>query len=158
LQGGEIVTARGVEALEIGSDLGVATTVAITWRMDEDIPLLKQRSAMLKKMKKIREALGDGEPRDILLRTEPARRPQVAELLKLRIRLSAELEETRQTLARHAARRSQAIRRARITAHRVIHPGVTLKIAGRVLHVHAPIQRSQIYFDPDRRELVVAPL
>ena len=158
LHGGEIITHKGLEVHELGSDLGVTTTVVIPWQGDENLPLLEKKSEIVKQLKELNEKLGPGEDEDILLSAKTDQQHIIGGMLEQRMRLKRGYKAIAHSIAKYTAKRREEIQKARVRVHGVIHPGVVFKIAGRGMQVTKPISRSQVYFDPDVGEIVVKSL
>ena len=103
--GGEIITGKGMEVNEIGSELGVQTTVSVRIEHAEDEGLRQQRVKVKQAIRKIDEAMGSDSPNEILLRTKPEKRAAVAEILKHRITLVKRRKAISEQLNRSEERR-----------------------------------------------------
>lgn len=158
LHGGEITAVKGVEAQELGSELGATTTIVIPWEGDEDLSLLEKKAELAKEIRELNEQLGPGEDEEILLKAKTDQQHVVGARLERRSKLKKNLEVVAASIARFKAKRREAILKARVRVHGVIHPGVAIKIAGRTMQVTKPISRSQLYFDPEVGEIVVKSL
>ncbi len=154
LQGGEVVAVKGVEVRELGSDLGVMTTVIIPWDGEEDPDLAAKKAEIVEKLNKLNEILGPGEDEDILMAANTEEQHKIGRMVDMRVNLRGSLESVNAKLAREAARRRDAIRRARVKVHGTIQPGVVLRIAGKVKEFTKTMDRSMFYYDPDKRELI----
>ena len=84
IQGGTICTRKGMEVNEIGSELGVNTTVCVHIESGEDEELRQERVKVSQAIKKIDSALGTDTPEVILSRIPAEKRPAVKEVLRHR--------------------------------------------------------------------------
>lgn len=155
--GGRIEACGGVEANEIGSDSGTRTEIVIGAPDDAMTPLQSERDEMQALVHKIDQAIGTGEPREILERTAPERRPAVVALIQKRAVATRRIEELDPQLATLIRTRAQRIR-ARIKVRLQIHPGTVIAFGKVEMHVKRPISNSQVFFDAEKREIRWSPL
>ncbi|WP_162141272.1 FapA family protein [Paucidesulfovibrio longus] len=155
IQGGSITSHQNVEVNELGTEMGVATQVNISQRQRDQLPMLKVRGKIKHELERIAERLGNGDPKSILLAAPAAKRPAVAEVLKYRIRLERKFEKINAFMKKDVQRRQKALSRCRIKVRSRIHPGVTIKIGGRVLRIDKPVDHSQIYWDYESRAILI---
>ncbi len=156
LFGGELTVARGLEVNELGTEFGVKTLVCIDAGLDLDddsSQILTERRGLREKRVKIEGAIGADSPRAILERTPPAKRQEVAKLLKLRIAICQRLQEIESELEQ----RRQALEiypELRIKVRRRAHPGVIISIAGKNLMLHESCEACTFFFDPGTMAIV----
>ena len=155
IQGGEITVRWGLECNELGSDIGANTTILVDAPKIVDKAKLEERNAVKAELDKINRALGPDTPEAILERTPPAKRATLAKILQFRARQTSRLEELTRRITEETDRRSRDLERVKIVAHKTIHPGVVVKIAGRVYAVERPLTRSTLYWSATTREIVV---
>ena len=155
VQGGVISTHTGIEVNELGSELGVATDVIISHRQRDHAPMIDARGKIKRELERICERIGDGDARSILEATAPAKREAMAEVLKYRIRLERKFKKINEFMKKDVELRQKALSHCRIKVRRRIHPGVNIKIGGRVLRIDRAVDRSQIYLDLDARAIVI---
>lgn len=158
VQGGTILCAKGLEANELGSPLGTSTVVAVSVRWGEDANLFEERRALKLEIDRIDAALGGTDFRAVLERTPPDKRPVVVEILHRRVQLLNRFKELTKAMAEQVRQRQQELAQARVRVRRVIHPGVTVKIAGRSLTVTQPVERASLRWDEATREIVIGNL
>lgn len=158
IQGGTVTFHRTLEANEIGTELGVVTTIVATVKKEARIPLIKARTKIHKEVAKLDGILGHSDPKELLAKTPPANRKRVAELYKYRIRLQKKNEQIGRIMRKDAKRHLQALGDVRIRVRKTIHPGVVLKIGGRVYNVTKPISRSMVRFNPETKQIVICNL
>ena len=119
------------------------------------MPYIAPRALMeMEKLGKLNEMLGPGEDENILFNAPTEEQHKVGRMLDMRIKLREAMDKLNERMAKEAVVRRDAIRRARVKVHSTIHPGVVLKIAGKVKEFSVPMDRSMFYYDPDKRELV----
>ena len=155
--GSTIRAGDGIIANEIGSEMGVETTLhlGLEREANEEQYLRKKKIEVM--LQKIFAAIGKGSPKDILLKAIPEKRAAVAELLKARIRCEHELEE----IDRAIELEREIMRKAMNSTIKVfikIHPGVIINFFGTVTRVSKPIPRSTLYFNPGSGKLEVGKL
>ncbi len=158
IQGGEITSFKGLEVNEIGSDLGVATTVNVVVKREIKRNIIMARRKLKREIKRILSALGNDDPRAILARTSPDKRKAVAGVIKHRLKLEKKLAAVDNYMKNETDQRMQNLAAARIKVWTSIHPGVTIKLGGRVLTVDRRIDRSQIYWSQDERRIIIGRL
>lgn len=158
VQGGEVITGEGVEVKELGSDLGVATTVSVHIPQQVDRDTVITRRKLKRELARVADAIGQGDPREILERTPPKDRRKVAEIIKIRMKLMKKLAAVDEYIRSQAEDRQKRLSAARIKVHRSIHPGVTIKLGGRVLTTTRRIDRSQIHWHAAERRIVIGQL
>ncbi len=157
IQGGTIRCGRGVEANEIGSDLGVMTAIIIGLESEKHTGLSKEQEKLEAMIHKIDLVLGTGDAREILVRTPKPKRQAVAKLLKARIGARERLAEIDVIFAEERKQRKEQAR-ARVKVVRAIHPGVKLEIAGCQYEVEHALSACQFYFDSKEDKIQIAPL
>jgi len=155
VQGGAVMAARGMEVNEVGSDLGVPTTVGILLEQEEDSDLDRERITLKQAMRKIDDALGKGSPEDILARTKLEKLEAVSELLAHRERLAARYVEVDRELARMALERQAELSGIRIRVKRFLFPGATVKFGQRTRTFKSRTEASTLYWDEEIRGIVV---
>lgn len=155
--GSTVRAGKGVEAKEIGSDLGVETSIFLGIErrsFSEETGKKRQLQAVLQK---IYGALGSGDPRMLLAKAPPEKRQAVASLLKARLRAEKMINEIESAFDDERERIRRAVE-ARVKVHKTIHPGTIINCFGATLNVTEPLHRSQIYYDPKEGKIVVASL
>lgn len=157
IQGGVLRAGMGIVANEIGSNLNVATPLIVGLEPEGRAELLKRQGELEETGKRIDAVLGAGDMRSILMRTPPTKRKAVAELLKTKIVLLKKLEEIEAALAA-LQEKVQKSTKARVQAHKTVHPGVTIDIAHALMTVKQPMKTCQFYYHPRKHEIRVASL
>ncbi|MDD3311131.1 FapA family protein [Pseudodesulfovibrio sp.] len=155
VQGGAVLAARGMEVNEVGSDLGVPTTVGVFLVREEDSDLVRERISLKQAMRKIDDALGKGSPEAILARTRPDKLTAVSELLVHRERLAAAYAEVSRELDRLGMERQAELSGVRIRVKRFLYPGATVKFGQRTRTFKSRTEASTIYWDEEIRGIVV---
>lgn len=156
IQGGRIKAGKGITCNEAGSELGVATTLAVTIERAEDEELRQERQKIKQAIQKIDETLGKEDPRCILERTAPEKRAAVAEVLKHRITLVKRRKAISEQLNQLALKHQEELRGVRIKALRLMHPGTTLMFGAKSRTVSTRREASAAYWDDRNREIVFA--
>lgn len=155
IQGGRVRAARGIHVNEIGSEMGVATTVAIRIEHGEDEELYKERKKVKQAIQKIDEALGTDGPDAILQRTPPEKRAAVAEVLKHRITLVKRRKSISEHLLQLSLARQEELAGIKIKVNKFIYPGATLKFGGKMHKVTSRTEASTIYWDEETNDIAI---
>lgn len=154
IQGGDIVTGKGVVAKEVGSELGVETNLAVRIEGAEDEDLRQERVKIKKAIQKIDDAMGGDPPDQILRRTVPEKRAAVAEVLKHRITLVKRRKAISEELNQLALRNQEELAGVKIQITGLIHPGTTLKFGGRAFPIAKRREASTVYWSETARDIV----
>ncbi len=155
VQGCEIVSGTGIHVNELGSSFGALTVVAISAKDTQHTELLKEKSKLRRRIRRVNEILGVSDPKTILTRTPAAKRQAVAEVLKARIRDQTRLQEISDILAAEQEERLRALEAARITVSGAVYPGVVVKFGGRVLKVTDALSNAKFTFGRKGRGVTV---
>jgi hypothetical protein len=155
VQGGEIITSKGLKVNEIGSELGVATTVAVRIDHEEDEELRLERSKIKQAIQKIDDALGRDDPKVILERTPPEKRTAVSEVLKHRITLVKRRKTLSEQLNQLALARQEELSGIKIKAMKFIHPGAVIKFGPKMLQFTKRNEASTILWDETTRQITI---
>ncbi|WP_243544401.1 FapA family protein [Pseudodesulfovibrio tunisiensis] len=158
IQGGETVCAKGVEAKEIGSDMGVITKIAV--RIDEpaDEELRQERARIKEAIRKIDETLGCGQPKEILARTARDKRHKVAAVIRHRIKLIERRKAISEELTRMALVRQERLAGIRIRVHHRINAGTVIQFGAKHVQIKKNMDATVIYWDPATSDLVFGSL
>lgn len=154
IQGGDIITGKGMEANEVGSELGVETNVGVRIEDAQDEELRQQRLKVKKAIQKIDDALGSDPPDVVLRRTPPEKRAAVAEVLKHRITLVKRRKHISEQLNQLALRHQEELAGVKIHVKRLLHPGATLKFGGRHFPIAKRTEASVVYWSEAERDIV----
>lgn len=152
--GGLVRCGEGVLAKEIGSPLGVETTIYLGVNQKTAINLAR-KTELEETLQKIYTSLGAGEIRAILENTAPEKRQVVAEVLKARVRCEQELQDI-ENLIDQEREAFQGNFNLRIKALRMIHPDVIIHCFKSRFKVVESLPGATIYYDAQERKLVVA--
>ncbi len=155
--GSTVRAGKGVEAKEIGSDLGVETTIFLGIERRSFSEELQKKRELQAVLQKIYGTLGSGDPKDLLARARPEKRQAVASLLKARLRAEKLIKEIESSFDDERERIRRAVQ-ARVKVHKTIHPGTIINCFGVTLNVSEPLHHSQIYYDSSEQKIVVASL
>ncbi|WP_319470896.1 FapA family protein [uncultured Pseudodesulfovibrio sp.] len=156
VQGGHIVTAKGMSINEAGSDLGVATNLTVRIDSAEDEHLRQKRLKIKQAIAKINDALGNDSAEAILKRTPPKKRVAVAEVLKHRIHLVARRKEISEQINQIQLARQEKLAGIKIKVNRLLHPGTTIKFGAKSHIVARQTEASVLYWDENSRSIVTA--
>ncbi len=134
IQGGVIRARKGIEANQIGSELGARTQVVI----EQDSPALAafqaERGKLEQALKKIAFTIGEGDRQVLLSRAPASRKRYVEEQLAARAALEGQVESLDAGVEAERKRLAEAPIGA-VVVRRVIYPGVTVVIAGCAFEV-----------------------
>lgn len=156
IQGGVISSEVGIEANEIGSEIGVKTVVGISAKQKINKKLLKERDNLRARLMKINSAVGQGDSESILKITPIAKKEQMKQILMLRGRIKLKLKEIRKQLSNELKDYYKSLELLSIRVHRKIHPGVEIKIGGKTVQISNPTPRMKFRFDADERTIIAA--
>lgn len=154
IQGGEVLTGKGMDINEVGSELGVETSVAVRIEDAQDEKLRIQRLKVKQAIQKIDDAMGSDPPDQILRRTAPNKRAAVAEVLKHRITLVKRRKAISEQLNELALRHQEELAGVKINVKRLLHPGTTLKFGGRHFPIAKQTEASTVYWSEAERNIV----
>lgn len=154
IQGGAVMSDTGIEAKELGSEIGVKTIVGISSKQQINRELVKERDELREKLLKINEAIGQGSREDILESTPPAKQEQMEKVLLLRGRTKIKLREIRKKLATELEEYYKSLEMLSIRVHRRVYPGVEIKIGGKTVQIAKQINRIKFRFDAAERTIV----
>lgn len=158
VQGGVLVITKGMEVNELGSELGVPTTISVGIGSEKDSELIAERTRLKKELQKIDHALGGADPKDILQRTPEAKRPQVAKIIKHRMNVAKRFEDTAARAAEMTKQRISQLSGVKIKVRKQIHPGVLVKMGGKTMKVKNTLERSMIFWHPGKDDIEVGNL
>lgn len=158
IMGSTIQAGGNILANELGSDLGVPTTIILGLETESQSP---ERAARRKELKalitRIDTGLGGQDPRALLERTPPEKRPAVASILKTRIAAQQELAQIEQQIEQEKEA-AKKLPQPKLKVFKTIHPGTTIKSGHLNLQVTETTAYSQIYYNPEAGEIVIASL
>lgn len=155
IQGGKIVATRGIQANEIGSELGVTTHVTIRIDHEGDEELRAERHKVKQAIQKIDDALGTDGAEAILQRTHSEKREAVAEVLKHRITLVKRRKSISEHLTRLALERQEELAGISIKARRFIYPGAVLKFGAKQITITNRTEASTIFWDSKTNDIAI---
>lgn len=148
--GGVVKALGGVECRDAGSEFGVRTVFVLGPEdiSDERKELLARRKKIRRVIDQIDAALGKAPPAEILRRTPPEKRNQVAQLLKIRVGGQNDLQEIEGLLE---AERVKAMELARVSLRVLskVYPGVMVKAFGHVHTFEARHNTCTVRFNPE---------
>lgn len=151
--GGVIKTGKGAEVNEIGSELGVATTIIVDVEHPEDDELREQRKKITHAIRKIDDTLGTDDPKDILLRTPEAKRAAVAEVLKHKQTLMKRRKSITEQIHKLIDARLGETDNAVIQVKRMVYPGAVVKFGKKGHQFEKRLEASVLYWDVRNRQV-----
>lgn len=154
LQGGTIVAAKGMEVNQVGSELGVETTVAIRMEHAEDDTLREERMKVKAAIEKIDGALGTEPVGKILARTPEAKRPAIIEVFKHREKLVQKRKQLSEAINQQVLARQEELEGVQITVKRLLHPGAVIKFGVNTFRVAKQTEASVISWSIPMRDIV----
>jgi hypothetical protein len=154
VQGGVILARRGIEVNELGSELGVATTVGVIVEEAEDEKLREERSRVVKAIKKIEASLGTEPPETLLARTPEAKRPALIEVIKHRKALVRRREALSGKIHRLQQRHQEEMQGVTIKVKKFVHPGTMISFGKTRKKVEKRLEASTFYWDPEKRDVL----
>ena len=155
--GGVIQAGESISALEIGTALGSRTVLHLG--LDEGFLYKKNQEAasIRSNLNTLEAKLGPGNSLDILARFPPDEADEIAKLIHARNMLAMSLKQLEERIARCG----EKIKRGAPCVLKVlgtIHPGTVLHCRGKNMTIRAPLEFSQISFDPMRKQFKVTTL
>ena len=154
IQGGEIRCGKGLEANELGSELGVATKIVVGLDVKEDIELAEELKAVKNQIAKIRSALGDASPDEILMRTPTEKQGAICALLDTLEKMEERKRELLTLRDEAQERAREASTKATIVVRNSLHPGVTITMGGRTFTVKERLPYAKIRYDHESGKVV----
>jgi len=154
IQGGAVASEVGIEANEIGSEIGVKTIIAITAKQKINHELIKERDALRERLLKINNAVGQGDNESIMQSTPAAKKEQMKDILLLRGRIKLKLKEIRIQLSKDLNEYYKSLELLSIRVHRKIHPGVEIRIGGKAVQISKTTPRMKFRFDAEERTII----
>ncbi|MFW5857396.1 MAG: FapA family protein [Planctomycetota bacterium] len=157
IMGGTLRAAEGMEVNELGSELGVATLVTLGREDDERRRLQEELRRLSEMLKKVERVIGHDDARAILERTPPAKRKAVAEVIKAKMAILNRQKEAEAELEERNREHKRTMR-AEINVLRMLHPGVSVAIAGAHATVDTALKGCRIVYDQGRDSILFLPL
>ncbi|WP_319583113.1 FapA family protein [uncultured Pseudodesulfovibrio sp.] len=154
VQGGVILARKGIEVNELGSELGVATTVGIIVEEAEDEKLREERIKVVQAIKKIEATLGTEPPEALLARTSEAKRPALISIIKHRKALVQRREVLSGKIHRLQQRHQEEMQGVTIKVKKFIHPGTTIAFGKTRKKVEKRLEASTFYWDVEKRDVL----
>ncbi len=152
--GSTVRAGKGVVANEIGSDLGVETTIFLGIERRSFSDELAQKKKLQSVLQRIYGSLGTDDPKAILARAPKDKRQAVASLLQARLRAEKKVKAIEEELEKERQRVRKAVE-ARVRVRKVIYPGTIINCFGVSLKISEPVHNSQVYYDPKEQKVVV---
>ena len=144
-------------ANEVGSDLGVTTSIFLGLHHESNIDYSQRKRELNTLLQKVYGSLGAGDPRVILANTPKERREAVAKLLRLRLSAEKEMQVIAEEIVREKEAKKQA-QKAKLKVLKTIYPGTIINCYGIVHKITKPMDNSQFYYNAEEQRIVVASL
>jgi len=158
IMGGTVVSAKGIEVFDAGSDRGMVTTLALSHETPEITALVKE----LRETKALKEramfVVGEGDGAMALARLSDERRAEAEDLLSRRDSIDARITQIQRRLAEMAQEHLERVASARIIVRGTAYQGVAIKMGGRSLYVERPLERCVFSWDVQNKEIVTGSL
>ena len=154
IMGGTVVSAKGIEAFDVGSERGMVTTLALSHETPEIAALIKE----LRELKVLKErsmfVLGEGDGVMALSKLRAERRDEAEELLNRRDSIESRIKQIQRSLAEMAQEYLERVASARIIIRGTAYQGVAIKMGGRSLHVERPMEHCVFSWDVQNKEII----
>jgi len=154
IMGGTVVSGRGIEVFDAGSDRGMATILALSHETPEISALIKE----LRELKALKDramfVVGEGDGTMALSRLRNERRAEAEDLLSRRDSIDSRIKQIQRRLAEMAQEHLERVASARIIVRGTTYQGVAIKMGGRSLYVERPLERCVFSWDVQNKEIV----
>ncbi len=158
IMGGTVVSAKGIEVFDAGSERGMVTTLALSQETPEVAALIKE----LRELKVLKErsmfVLGEGDGIMALSKLRAERRAEAEDLLNRRDSIESRIKQIQRSLAELAQEHLERVASARIIVRGTAYQGVAIKMGGRSLHVEQPLEHCVFSWDVQNKEIVTGSL
>lgn len=158
IMGGTVVSAKGIEVFDAGSERGMVTTLVLSHETPEISALVKE----LRELKTLKDramfVVGEGDGATALSRLREDRRAEAEDLLSRRESIESRIKQIQRSLAELAQGHLERVSSARITIRGTAYPGVAIKMGGRSLYVERPLERCVFSWDVQNKEIVTGSL
>lgn len=158
IMGGTVVSGKGIEVFDAGSDRGMVTTLVLSHETPEITALVKE----LRETKALKEramfVVGEGDGALALARLSDERRAEAEDLLSRRDSIDGRITQIQRRLAGMAQEHLERVASARITVRGTAYQGVAIKMGGRSLYVERPLERCVFFWDVQNKEIVTGSL
>lgn len=154
VQGGVVLARKGIEVNELGSELGVTTTVGIIVEEAEDEKLREERARVVKAIRKIEATLGTEPPETLLARTPKAKRPALVEVIKHHHALAKRREALSGRIHRLQLRHQEEMQGVTVKVKKFVHPGTVITFGKTRKKIEKRLEASTFYWDAEKRDIV----
>lgn len=158
IMGGTVVSAKGIEVFDAGSDRGMATILALSHETPEITALIKE----LRELKTLKDramfVVGEGDGTTALSRLRAERRDEAEDLLSRRESVESRIRQIQHSLAEMAQEHLERVASARIVVRGTAYQGVAVKMGGRSLYVERPLEHCVFTWDVQNKEIVTGSL
>ncbi|MDP3428261.1 MAG: FapA family protein [Humidesulfovibrio sp.] len=158
IMGGTVVSAKGIEVFDAGSDRGMVTTLALSHETPEISGLVKE----LRELKALRAramfVVGEGDGALALARLSDERRAEAEDLLSRRDNIESRIKQIQRRLAEMACEHLERVASARIIVRGTAYQGVAIKMGGCSLYVERPLEHCVFSWNVQNKEIVTGSL
>jgi hypothetical protein len=158
IMGGTVVSAKGIDVFDAGSDRGMATTLALSHETPEISGLVKE----LRELKALRAramfVVGEGDGTTALARLRDERRTEAEDILSRRDSIEARIKQIQRRLAEMAQEHLERVASARIIVRGTAYQGVAIKMGGCSLYVERPLEHCVFSWHVQNKEIVTGSL
>ena len=158
IMGGTVVSGKGIEVFDAGSDRGMATILALSHETPEISALIKE----LRELKVLKDramfVVGEGDGTTALARLRDERRTEAEDLLSRRDSIESRIKQIQRRLAEMAQEHLERVAAARIIVRGTAYQGVAIKMGGRSLYVERPLEHCVFSWDVQNKEIVTGSL
>lgn len=146
---------KGVRAQEVGSDLGVETVIKLGEVTQANQERATRKRELVAIIEKINACLGGESDASIIKRTPPDKMSTITRLLETRNKAALELVEIERAIEEERETQRNTLLRTRLKVNKTLWPGVVVHAGGAQHRITSAVQHCQVFFDPDRKELVL---
>lgn len=154
IMGGTVVSGRGIEAYEVGSYVGVATTLVLTREDDKALKLIQEKRVLRRQVKQISKYFSEITP-DKIAGLAADKRARIKKILERGEKARARLRAIAAELAELARCAMDCMEKSQIVIKGTVNPGVVIKMGGKSLHVENPLPGARFFWDPSNRAIAM---
>ncbi|NDV19650.1 DUF342 domain-containing protein [Pseudodesulfovibrio sp. JC047] len=154
INGGTILTRKGVEANETSSELGVITVIGVYLEQQEDDDLRLKRNKVRQAIAKIDEAIGTSSPKELLTRAPKDKRQAIAKVLKHRAALAKCHQSVENRMQDLMVAHQRELDGIDIQVKRMVYPGTTIKFCKKVKPITQRMEASTFFFSEKDRDIL----
>ncbi len=155
ISGGTVICGKGLDAMEIGNEINIPTTVEIQPADDEFTELTVEKDRVQDRLTQLDMLLGTGEVSKVLLLAPAEDRRILAELFMKRGGLQRELEVLEEAKLAALESQKEELAKIRIQARKTIHPKTTIVIGGKSITLTKPEPASRLHWDAEKGGIAI---